>query len=155
MPSRRRVLAALAAVLFTAGACDLSLESGSLAGTYALASYGGDPLPAVAFDDTERGRLELLADTLRLRGDGTGSRVTVSRWRPPGATATLPTERRESQLGYEVRGNRLEISFVCGPHELCAEGPHLTGRANGASIRLTVITTRPEGGVYLFRRIGL
>lgn len=155
MPTRRRTFAVLAALLFTVGACDLPLESESLAGTYALVSVSGAPLPAVLFDDEQHGRLELVSQTLRLRGDGTGSMVDVTRHRPAGATATRPAESGETELRYRRNDDRLEISFVCPPNALCAEGPHLTGRATRESLQLSVVTTLPNAGVYLFRRLGL
>ena len=54
--------------------CESVLEPAGGAGTYVLESVGGRPLPAVVWHD-ELVRATILADTFRLRSDGTGTRV--------------------------------------------------------------------------------
>lgn len=152
MTTRLPSALALAAVLSLA-ACDSPTEPGEVAGNWALASIGEMTLPAVTMDDAN-GRAETLADTLRLKADGTGTRIGIQRYRGPNATAWNPTTRVERPVVFTLRDGRLEITSVCGPLELCAPGPHYTGSLGAGELRLRGGGGQPGGPAYLYRRAG-
>ena len=107
---------AIASVLLAAGmACDDPLSPEDVAGTYVLSSLRGESLPAVLWE-TETSEARLLADTLRLHADGSGTDV----WLYEYTTALGPLPRRlEHLLEFEVNDGRLEGAYVCPPGTTC------------------------------------
>jgi len=138
--------------LLVAG-CDRSILSpGEVAGTYVLERVNASPLPAV-ITDTEFTTVTLLADTLRLNDDSTGSEVRVQHYvaHPNGTTPTRETlslfvryEPRHGgiRLGYacSIDGNSLCLSVV--PVEITAE------------LTSTGLVMHIESNDWHFRRIG-
>jgi hypothetical protein len=102
-----------------------------------LHSIGGQTLPAPEYVNTACGTM-IVADTLVLYEDGTGSRRTardVPSW--TGAVdpvtcepaASSPRQRRLSRASFAYRqaGDRVEIDFPCPDDASCVAPPHLAG----------------------------
>lgn len=111
---RRTALAAIIA----AAACSSDTVGGAIivspaAGTYALQTVNGTPLPAPV--TTTSRVITFLADTLRLGGDGSYTEFTVTQSAPPGQTPTKSDTLRLSgrwvdngtSIGLDVRGGAL------------------------------------------------
>lgn len=113
-PSLRIVLPALLAVL--AAGCGESATHApeeSYQGTYAMEKYGGLPLPVQISSDFVY-RLLVVADTLRLLPDGTGTKVWVHEWRPNNPAHSVHTSRGSRPVTYQVRDGFLELMYLCG-----------------------------------------
>lgn len=120
--SRRLLVAVMAcAALLPLSACESTLDPSAVLGEYALVAIGGDALPARA--NTWSG-IETLADTIRLREDGTGERISVDREAGSGVN-----RRHEEAIVWRVNGDALEVSFPCPTNALvsCIAPPHLAG----------------------------
>lgn len=117
---------AAATLLMTFG-CELATAPQPAPGTYVLRSVAGDPLPTVQFA-TEYITVRVLADTLRLRADGTGTERILQQAHLSTSTIPEPPEARESDVRYRTRRNRIELEYICPPNALCAAPPHLRGR---------------------------
>jgi hypothetical protein len=94
--------------------------------TYVLRSAAGRPIPAVWIRNPSVS-VTVLADTIRLRGQGRGSRVLVEEYleEVPGT----PVKRNEAiEFEYVRQGDRIEISFPCPGLALCVAPPHFVGR---------------------------
>jgi hypothetical protein len=116
--STRRIVWSSALILLGAS-CRDPLTPGHVAGSYVLRQVGGDALPAVL---SENGffRLVVLADTLRLRPDGTGTVTGLRDEQPLGAGITAAGPKLVTMaLMYHVVHDRIEMSFVCPPYALC------------------------------------
>lgn len=137
MPHRAaRPRAALAAAALAAGlapaACDDPVRPGDLAGVYVLQSVAGDALPTVAYT-TPGFAARVLADTLRLAADGTGSEARRAVNDPPAPDAGTPYATL-SAFTYAVVGGRVEVTYVCPPNADCVAGPHLVARLEGGGL---------------------
>ncbi len=112
--SFRLVLPALLAV-FAAG-CEESATHApeeNFQGTYSEVRTQGVPLPAQVSSDFVY-RLFLVADTLRLLPDGTGTQSWVFELRPNNpATHSLSISRGSRPVTYEARDGILELAFSC------------------------------------------
>jgi len=110
-------------------ACGDPVAPRDIAGIYTLHRVDGDPLPAVLFT-TEYVRVRVLADTLRLNANGTGLQISVWEGEPlvPGLPAEPPS-RVASELRFESKGGRIEVSEICPPNANCAPPPYLVARA--------------------------
>ena len=102
--SRASALVALLALI----ACDDPIRPQDVAGTYVLRTVRGQPLPAVLWE-TDHTQLRVLADTLRLNADGTGSEAWLLEFTGQHASES---GRSESALRFEVRDGRLEGSYL-------------------------------------------
>jgi hypothetical protein len=135
---RSRISAILPSLLaLLAAGCDSDpVEPRQVAAEFVLQSVNGAPLPAEKFDNGTFSFI-LLSETLRLEEDGSGTQESVHR--TDFADPAKPDQRTDSlfPLTYRLRGDRLEVSFHCPPNALCTEGPHLTGRMDGAALVLT------------------
>ena len=149
MPRRHFASASLAALVFltSLSACDDLLGPYDVAGTYVLRSVRGDPVPAV-FWESEQSQLHVLADTLRLHLNGTGSEVWFLR--ATGAYASGP-DRRERSLTFQIQDRRIEAIYPCRPAELCAGVITLRGQLSGSELRVEVHPYGP--GPMVFERI--
>ena len=103
---RRAAAAGAALLLLGTAACgddDPTRPASAVAGTYALRTANGDPVPAVLFED-QLETFELLDGEIELRADGTfdfalDTRTTI---------ADEPTEETEALTGtFTVRGRQL------------------------------------------------
>lgn len=121
-------------------ACGDPVAPGDFAGTYTLQRVDGDPLPTVLFT-TEYVRVRVLADTLRLNANGTGLQISVREVEPlvPGLPAE-PSSRVDSELRFETKGGRIEVSAICPPNANCAPPPYLVARAVAEGLRVDVAT---------------
>jgi hypothetical protein len=107
----------------------------------------GDPVPAI-FWESEQSQLHVLADTLRLHLNGTGSEVWLLE-----STGLYPSgpDRRERSLTFRIRDTRIEATYPCGPAENCAGVITLRGELTGGELRAEV---HPYGaGPMIFERI--
>lgn len=127
---RPRILLALAvpAVL----ACESGLlpqPQAEVAGTFALDVSDG---PVVL--QWASVRATLLADTLRLKSDGT----LVRSGRTHYDYDTFPDTTVSSTVPYlhQTEGFRIELEYVCPPNALCSPPPHLWGTVTGESLVL-------------------
>lgn len=136
-----RALVLSIATLLVAACGDEPLAPSEVAGTYVLLSINGDALPAAAgYQGPADGPVTVIADTLLLAADGSGSLVRVQQPYPdPGSV-----ERLESTLHYRTSESGLAISFDCPPNALmsCVAGPHISARLGATGL----IATRLLGG---------
>lgn len=155
----RAFLPALLAALAAAGCESATLSSDEVQGTYVLVSYNGAPLPGETAS-LEDARHYILADTIELGPDGSGTQTTLSRvdYRNP---AVADREVASVQtFSYEIDDDRLRVTYGCplldtapaatfdGVHPTtCVPGPHAIGRIEGDDL---VISTRVA--VLRFRR---
>jgi hypothetical protein len=133
----RRSRAALLATVLLAG-CGEPLGPEDVAGTYVLRSVAGELLPAVAVASDDA-TFRIVADTLRLRADGTGRRLTTTEIEPAVAPAGgngPEVVRGERALRFRVVSARVEIEYVCGINEMCVAPPHLSGRRGRGELRI-------------------
>ena len=149
MPHHHFASASVAALLFltSLSACDDPLGPYDIAGTYVLRSVRGDPVPAI-FWASEQSQLHVLADTLRLHLNGTGSEAWLLE--STGLNASGP-ERQERSLTFRIQDNRIEAIYPCGPTELCVGVITLRGQLTGSELRAEVHPYGP--GPMVFERI--
>lgn len=74
---------------------------------------------------------EIVADTLRLAADGSGSEVVVMV-----PTQGGPSFRRIDPYVYRIRGDSLELTFVCPPDADCTPPPHFIGKVTDTGLSL-------------------
>ncbi len=117
-------------------ACGDALGPGSVAGTYALRQVQDDALPAVLFS-TDFMRVRVLADTLRLGADHTGTQISVWEIEPlqPDLEFDNPT-RLTTQLRFTLHAQRIEASIVCPPYALCPRPPQWVARLLADGLRV-------------------
>ena len=128
-------------------ACDDPVGPRDVAGTYVLRSVRGDPIPTI-FWESEQSQLHVLADTLRLAMNGTGTETWLLE--STGLYASGP-ERIERPLRFELRDGRIEALYPCAPNENCAGVVTLSGKVTGAELRADV---HPYAvGPLVFQRI--
>lgn len=155
----RILVPALLAALAAAGCESATLSPDEVQGTYVLVSYNGAPLPGETAS-LEDARHYLLADTIELGPDGSGTETTLSRvdFRDP---AVADREVASTwTFGYEIDDDRLRVTYGCPLLGLapaatfddvhptsCVPGPHAIGRIEGDDL---VISTRVA--VLRFRR---
>ncbi len=137
----------LAALLATACSDDL-LAPSEVAGTYVLLSINGNALPAPAgYEGPADGSVIVIADTLRLAADGSGSLVRVEQPGPDPSSVV----RHESPLHFETTEGGLAVTFDCPPDALmlCIAGPHLTARLGPSGLTaVRPLGSRQEDLVY-------
>lgn len=151
MWSRRKRCQALLVVVACAspGACDDPFRPGDGPGTYVLHSVGWDPLPAF-FWQSDQGQMRVMADTLRLNADGTGSEVWHLEFIQPLRTTA---SRYEVPLTFEVQGDRLEGVYRCPPGAFCLGVVQpIRGEFTRGGLRLDVAMF--SEGPLLFLRAG-
>ena len=139
-PHRRRCAPGQAVVivlLLGASGCDDPLAPAEVAGTYALQSIAGEPLPALLIDYPHY-RLRVDEDELRLNADGTGRRITA------GVGERLDVQDGpepvvwDTDLRFRIVGQRIEIEEVCPPNATCLPPPHLIARPVPGGLRVEV-----------------
>jgi hypothetical protein len=104
-----------------------------VAGAYVLRTVRGEPIPAV-FWESDVTQLWVLADTLRLNADGTGSEIWLLEFK--GQYASGPG-RSESALQFQLRDGRLEGAYVCSGFCLAVVVP-IRGVFTGSGLRLDI-----------------
>jgi hypothetical protein len=141
---RSTILASSIASAFVAG-CGGDPTDADVRGVYVLDRVGNQPLPAVVFENSA-GSVRIIADTLRLTGDGRGSTTSIQVFerQGSGSTADAPT-RYDGQLAYALSGSRIMMDFICGPNALCLAGPHLIARrgAPGLVVEWSITSDEP------------
>jgi hypothetical protein len=142
------VLALSFTALFAIGCGNDPIAPSEVAGTYVLLSIDGNALPAAAgYQGPADGAVIVIADTLRLAADGSGSLVRVEQPFPDPSSV----ERFESTLHYHTTQGGLEITFDCPPDALmlCVAGPHITARLGATGLIATrLLGTQQEALVY-------
>ena len=116
--------------------CGSPLSPTDVAGTYVLQRIATDPLPAELFRN-EDVAVRVIADTIRLRADGTASTAgaTELEWLHDGAA---PRERSssESAAHFRIVDGHIEVTWICPINANCVEGPHLIARRDGDGLRV-------------------
>jgi hypothetical protein len=121
------VLVLSLAALLTIGCDSDPVAPSEVAGTYVLLSIGGNPLPAHAgYQGPSDGSITVIADTLRLAADGSGSLVRVEQ----PSSDEQARYRLETNLHYVTTEGGVAITFDCPENALmlCVAGPHMTAR---------------------------
>ncbi|HET7549747.1 MAG TPA: hypothetical protein VFK04_00560 [Gemmatimonadaceae bacterium] len=149
--SARTFLLSLAALL--AIGCDSDpIAPSVVAGTYVLLSVDGDALPADAgYSGPADEPVLVLADTLRLAADGSGSLVRVEEIVHDPSSGEGTRYRSESTLHYTTTEGGIAITFDCPPSALmmCVAGPHMTARLGAAELIATrLLGSQQEELVY-------
>ncbi|HEY9427598.1 MAG TPA: hypothetical protein VIR34_10630 [Gemmatimonadaceae bacterium] len=139
----------LSLVALLAMACsDEPLAPSAVAGTYVLLSIDGNPLPAPAgYQGPADGSITVIADTLRLAADGSGSLVRVEQTSPDEQSRY----RTETALHYQTTEGGIAITFDCPPEALmlCIAGPHMAARLSSGGLDATrFLGTEHEELVY-------
>lgn len=127
-----RRLLALAVVIAGLG-CDDPLGPEDVVGTYVLRTVREQPLPVIVMEN-ENVTARLLADTIRLRRNGTGTEVAVYELT---GTVTNPSNRIEREIEFEVRDGRLDGGYVCEGFCLAVFQP-IRGEFTGEGLSLEV-----------------
>jgi hypothetical protein len=142
------VLALSLAALLATACSDEPLAPSAVAGTYVLLSINGNPLPAPAgYEGPADGSVIVIADTLRLAADESGSLVRVEQPGPDPSSVV----RHESPLHYKTTEDGVALTFECPPEALmlCVAGPHLTARLSASGLTaIRPLGTRQENLVY-------
>ena len=116
--------------------CSDPVEPADVADVYVLERVGSDPLPAV-YDSNAYVRVRVLADTLRLRADGTGTRTGLLEYEAlqngDGAPQAVPVAQ---DFAFEVVLGRVEIAFVCADWASCIAPPHYIARPQPSGLRV-------------------
>jgi hypothetical protein len=125
-----------ASLMFAALACQDSLAPTDVAGTYVLQSVATEPLPAEIYRN-DYVTIRVIADTLRLRPDGTGtmSGVQVAEPRQEGMAPATPAWWT-GQLRFRIVEGDVEVTMICPPDANCVPGPHLTARRLDSGLRV-------------------
>jgi hypothetical protein len=141
-------------VLLVGGACDASTAPNDFVAEYALISLDAQALPVAlpVGSPLDEAGTRVLADTLRLRADGTG--VRIMRY-GVGSTSAIVIVRDE--LRWRAIGDALEVSFPCDDVVLasCIAPPHLAGHF-GAGMQWVI----PSARIYndapaVYQRVGM
>jgi hypothetical protein len=125
-----------ASLVFATLACHDSLAPRDVAGTYVLQSVAMEPLPAEIYRN-DYVTVRVMADTLRLRPDGTGtmSGSHVAEPRQEGMAPAAPTWW-SGQVRFRIVDDDVEVTMICPPNANCAPGPHLTARRLDSGLRV-------------------
>jgi|RhiMetdeSRZDD1v2_1073273.scaffolds.fasta_scaffold785135_2 hypothetical protein len=110
-----------------ASACHEPLSVQDVVGTYVLQRVAGDPLPTLLFAN-EHITLRVLADTLRLTGDGSGVLARVAEAEHPNTSVPPDTVHGESAFRFHLARGRIEVAFECPINANCAPPPHIVAR---------------------------
>jgi hypothetical protein len=135
----RRTFWLVGAVALAAMGCRDALSPADYEGEYVLIRVAGEALPALLFDNDLVSGFAI-ADTIRLRADGSGSRIHVARY--DGIASSLASRApnnsvSNSELHFQVVGGVLEITYVCPPNADCAAGPHALAVRTAAGLNIT------------------
>lgn len=131
----RALIVSIAAV-FALGCDSEPIAPSNVAGTYVLLSINGNALPAPAgYQGPADGSVVVVADTLRLAADGSGSLVRVEKAGSGDGTAT----RLETPLSFKTAEGGIAIAFDCPSNALmlCIAGPHMTARLSASGLDAT------------------
>jgi hypothetical protein len=122
-----------ASLFLVAGiACD-PLSPEDVAGTYVVRTVRSEPLPVVLWE-TESDTVQLVADTVRLRRNGTGTEVSI--YEMTGDVQHV-ANRLEQDIEFEIRDGRLDGGYTC--RGLCtAIFVPIRGVFTGEGLRLEV-----------------
>lgn len=104
--------------------------------TYVLREVAGDPLPTLLVTN-EHFAFTVLADTIRLHPDGTGTISGVTSAEPvQPLLLPVPPTWASADIRYRVLGlgDQLEIEYLCPPNANCAPPPHLLATRQGSRL---------------------
>lgn len=142
------VLVLSLAALLAVGCDSDPIAPSDVAGTYVLLSIDGDALPAPAgYQGPADESITVIADTLRLAANGSGSLVRVEE--PSSDEQTR--YRFETALHYQATEGGIAITFDCPGNALmvCIAGPHMTARLGATGLTATrLIAAQHEELVY-------
>ena len=133
-----RLAAGAVALLLGAAAlgCGDPLRPADVAGAYALVRVESEALPAVLYSN-EYVRVRVLADTLRLNADGSGTRIGLRDVEPlQQGVAPAGETRVEGEFRFWTANGRVEVDFICPPNANCVAPPHLVARPVPGGLRV-------------------
>ena len=146
----RRHAAVVIALLFATG-CNAT-DPRPIAATLVLETVSGEALPAV-LRSGEFGTTTLLADTLLLREDGTGTRIRrvhlvddIVEIPDPG-----PYRRYVNEFTYELVGGQFTLEFPCPGLGLCVAPPHVSGALSGEVLTASELGAPGKELTYLVK----
>ena len=122
----KRVLLLGGLLLPALGSCDTGLDTNDMVGEYVLQGT-----PAVLHPD--HGRLEIRADTLRLHGGGSATRVSLEAYESESDSYAVLFV---AEYRYSIRNGRVELEFMCPPNALCTPPPHIWGSPTSSGLIL-------------------
>lgn len=133
----RRFLQKFTPLIAVAGLSCADPSGPSKAGqVYVLDRVGPDSLPAVYYSD-DTFLVRMLADTLRLFEDGSGTRTSLLEYEVlPGGSGTPGEVPVASEFTYELKHWRLEIVFECADTGACIAPPHFIARLSSGELRV-------------------
>ena len=138
MRARRTRWLIISAMGSTIGCAD-SVSPQDFVGEYALTRIQGDPLPALMFNNNISPTI--VADTIRLRADGTGSRdrvIAASLLRSALPVGSTPPTATRTDLIFKVTGGVLAITYVCPPNANCTPTmPHAFALRTASGLKIT------------------
>ena len=138
--------AAHALAVLTIQACSDSLGPEDFAGTYQLERYEGRTLPAVVTQSTF-GTLFMVSQRIVLGDNGRGVIMTTSRTEDP-VTPQGADISYSRQVGYVVRGSRVELTIICPPEADCIAGPHYIGERVSSGLALGSPASSKPASIY-------
>lgn len=153
-PSNRAasVLVLSLAALLAVGCDSDPIAPFDVADTYVLLSIDGDALPAYAgYSGPADEAVLVVADTLRLAANGSGSLVRVEEIVHDPSSGDGSRTRYETELHYETTEGGIAITFDCPDNALmlCIAGPHMTARLGATGLTATrFVGSRDEELVY-------
>ena len=139
----RRVGALLTVV--AASGCGDGTSTGALE-FYLLERFEGTALPALAVQTGGVSSTVLDGAVLLVRG-GTGQ-ISERRLNVDEASPRGRVETSRLNITYEVRGTRIEITYVCPPEADCLPGPHLTGELVGNRLAIGQAASSKPASIY-------
>ena len=122
----------LVAVIVLAAGCGSVTDPPLTGDIYVLDSIEGVALPA-PYSPNRDAMQRIIADTLALATDGSGTRRTAYEGGPD---PTRP-RREETAFSYTRSGDHIEIAFACPPTARCIPAPHLAGTITTTGITIT------------------
>jgi hypothetical protein len=146
LPRVRTFLPMLLAAFAAAGCDSATMSVPDLSGTYVLETRNGNALPAPVLDAGTY-RHFLLADTMRLEPDNTGTQVRVHRVEYDDPTRPDVVQASTSRVWYRFRLGRVELGTVCPPNANCFDAPQPVASREG-----DVLTVSYAAEVLRYRR---
>lgn len=149
---RARRLRSSVVLLAACMACKDALRPTDVADVYVLERVASDRVPAVIHDEPTL-RITLLADTLRLLPNGSGTRIEVRRYEQLGGAISDPADHViEYDLTFTTEDRRIEVAFACLDTASCIGPPHLIGKPTDEGLRFFYAVSSPVPLIY--REVG-
>lgn len=149
MPGPLRAWSVRVAAAVILSGCSLH-EPRQVEAEYVLSTVDGEVLPAVIAEN-ELAVVRVIADTIRLYGNGTGVRARVTETTSDVTLDVVePRPRSPESFVYRITGDRFEADFPCPPEASCVAPPHLVGTLSDAG---QVLTSAAAWRVLVYLRV--